>query len=304
MIITDPEEFLKQLASGDYHAEFPACAKAVMMIEPAGFTIDPQSATDNLYMDVNKVADEARAVAQSRALAELIRTQGIDVVVFPGDPHTPDAIFPNNVFATTSDHFIIGHMLHPVRQLEAQRADIREYFAAKGYQTIDLSTQDCITELTGPLIVDHARGIGFCGMTGRVNQAGLDATLAAFGLKMIFAFDLQPDEYHTNVVMMVLAGRACVIYPGAFADPAVPAAIGSAFPERTLILNETEKNAFAANCIALSEQGLFMSATGVAALRPDSRKLLESWSFVIHSSPLDEIEKAGGSLRCMLAEIF
>ncbi len=195
-------------------------------------------------------------------------------------------------------------MLHPVRQKEAQRTDIREYFAANGYQTIDLSIQDCVTELTGPLIIDHARRIGFCGMTGRVNQAGLQATLTAFGLKMIFAFDLQPDEYHTNVVMMVLAGRACVIYPGAFADPAVPKAIGNAFPERTLILNETEKNAFAGNCIALSDKDLFMSATGVAALRPASRALLESWGFVIHSTPLDEIEKAGGSLRCMLAEIF
>lgn len=304
VIVRTPEEFSEQLASGDYPVQETATAKAVMMVEPAGFHISAQSASDNLYMNPQDSADSERALQQSVNLAELVRQQGIVVQVFPGDVDTPDAIFPNNVFATTSENFIIGHMLHPVRQKEAQRADIRDYFASNGYQTIDLSTQNCITELTGALIIDHARRIGFCGMTGRVDQAGLKAMLTAFDLKMIFGFDLQPDEYHTNVVMMILAGRACVIYPGAFADPAVPLAIASAFPERTLVLNKAEKNAFAGNCIALSDKDLFMGATGVAALRSESQKSLESWGFTIHSTRLDEIEKAGGSMRCMLAEIF
>lgn len=304
MIISSPEEFLEQLTSGAYPIEETATPKAVMMIEPADFHVCAESAGDNLYMDLEGAADSAKALQQFRNLAELVRQQGIAVKVFPGNAETPDAIFPNNVFATTSNNFIIGHMLYPVRQKEAQRADIREYFASNGYQTIDLSTQDCVTELTGPLIIDHARRIGFCGMTGRVDQAGLNAMLTAFDLKSIFAFDLKPNEYHTNVVMMILAGRACVIYPGAFADPAVPAAIARAFPERTLVLSEAEKNAFAGNCIALTDKDLFMSATGVDALRSESRQALESWGFHIHSTPLDEIEKAGGSMRCMLAEIF
>lgn len=70
------------------------------------------------------------------------------------------------------------------------------------------------------------------------------------------------------------------------------------------MLNETEKNAFAGNCIALTDQDLFMSQTGIDALRPSSRQTLESWGFVIHGTDLHEIEKAGGSLRCMVAEIF
>ena len=141
-------------------------------------------------------------------------------------------------------------------------------------------------------------------MSKRVNQAGLEAMHEAFDLKMTFAFDLDPEEYHTNVVMMVLASRACVIYPGAFVDPAVPEAIASAYPNRTLVLNQSEKDAFAGNCIALTNHDLFMSQTGVNALRVSSRETLESWGFTIHSTDLHEIEKAGGSLRCMVAEIF
>lgn len=304
MIVRTPQEFLDQLASGDYPAKTLACARAVMMIEPADFSVCNESAIDNHYMNLDDTADADRALRQSRGLADLVRRQGIELVSFPGDPLTPDAIFPNNVFATTTDALIIGHMLHSGRQVEAERDDIRAFFQNQGYQTIDLSHLDCVAELTGTLIIDHTREIGFCGMTGRVDEAGLAAMHDAFKLKMVFGFELQPDEYHTNVIMMVLAGRACVIYPGAFFDPQVPLAIEQAFPGRTLILSETEKNAFAGNCIALTERDLFMSQTGVDALRPGSLEQLTDWGFVIHSTPLDEIEKAGGSLRCMLAEVF
>ena len=161
-----------------------------------------------------------------------------------------------------------------------------------------------MAELTGPLVLDRARRIGFCGMTERVNDAGARAMHRAFALKLTFEFDLKPDEYHTNVIMSVLAGRACVIHADAFADEAVPQAIAGAYPGCTLFIDQPEKDAFAGNCIALTHSDLFMSQAGVDALRPTSRATLESWGFVLHATKLYEIEKAGGSLRCMVAEIF
>jgi hypothetical protein len=47
-----------------------------------------------------------------------------------------------------------------------------------------------------------------------------------------------------------------------------------------------------------------MSRTAADALRPKNRALLDAWGFRLHAAALDEIEKAGGSLRCMVAEIF
>lgn len=304
MIINHPEDFLARLSSEAFPVTGPDCAKAVMLVEPVDFTVNTESAIDNHYMDLDHVADSRRALEQARGLAQLIAGQGIEVINFPGRRETPDAIFPNNVFATTRDRLIVGRMLRPSRQLEAERPDIRTWFQARGYREIDLSQRDLVAELTGTLIVDSARRIGFCGMTGRVNRAGLEAMNEAFDLKMTFSFDLRPEEYHTNVIMMVLASRACVIYPGGFTDPAVPAAIAKAYPDRTLVLDTAEQAAFAANCIALTEKDLFMSQTALDALRDSSRRTLQEWGFTIHATPLDEIEKAGGSLRCMVAEIF
>ncbi len=304
MIVYQAADFLQQLKQQDFPVCGPAVARAVLMVEPAEFTVNTECAIDNHYMDLDVEADSSLASRQARGLAQLIASKGIEVVWFPGRRETPDAIFPNNVFATTPERFIVGHMYHPSRKQEADRDDVRGYFRDLGYQTIDLSVRKCVAELTGTLIIDSARKIGFCGMSKRVNQAGLEAMHDAFGLKMTFSFQLNADEYHTNVVMMILASRACVIYPPAFVDPAVPEAIARAFPGRTLVLDKAEKDAFAGNCIALTDKDLFMSRTGFDTLKTSSRKTLESWGFYIHTADLYEIEKAGGSLRCMVAEIF
>ena len=274
------------------------------MIEPESFSVNPEPSIDNHYMDLSGTADPERALHQSRSLADAIRDRGIEVRVFPGDVQAQDGIFPNNAFATIPGKLIIGSMLHPTRRRETGRKDIREHFETPGYETTDLSVRDCIAELTGPLILDRARRIGFCGMSGRVDRAGIEAMHEAFDLRLSFAFELVKGEYHTNVVMMILAGRACIICPESFADPEVPLAISKAFPDRTLFVSVAEKNAFAANCIALTENDLFMSRTGFAAMRESSLETLKSLGFELCTVELDEIEKAGGSLRCMVAEIF
>jgi hypothetical protein len=141
-------------------------------------------------------------------------------------------------------------------------------------------------------------------MTGRVDEAGLKAMHAAFDLRHTLYFDLREGEYHTNVVMSILAGRACVVHPASIVDPRVVRALATIYEDRILFLDDAEKLAFAGNCIALTSKDLFMSQTAKDALQRRSKGLLESWGFRIHSHELDEIEKAGGSLRCMVAEIY
>jgi hypothetical protein len=304
MIIRSAAEFIALMENRAFPADSPAVPESVFLVEPDNFAVDPESSVDNRYLDLEHEANPERALQQSRALAQAIRDRGIGVRVFPGDPLATDGVFPNNAFATIPGRLIIGSMWHPGRRRETARWDIRDYFTSLGYPAVDLSRQDCIAELTGPLILDRARRIGFCGMSDRINKTGVEAMHKAFDLRLTFAFDLVEGEYHTNVVMMILAGRACVLCPESFADAQVPAAIGKAFPGRTLQMSVEEKDAFAVNCIALTDRDLFMSQAGFEALRPSSLETLQSWGFELTIVELDEIEKAGGSLRCMVAEVF
>ncbi len=282
----------------------PATAKAAFLVAPEGFALAEQSASDNAYMDLSVRVDPERALAQHRGLQQAL-SKILPTICFPGDPTTPDALFPNNVFATRQGRLILGHMRHPVRQAEAERTDIRALFQkVLGYGVMDLRAQPGICELTGSMVIDHRRGLGFCGLSDRCDEVGAAAMLAAFGLRGLLMYDLAPGEYHGNVVMSVLAGRALVIAPSGFADPAAAEAIAQFYDPHTLRIDAKEKAAFAGNCIAVSEEDVFMSAAGVAALRPENHQRLAAAGLRLHPVDLSEIEKAGGSLRCCIAEIW
>lgn len=304
MIVTSPADFLAAWSARRFPQSVAATPRAAFLVAPTGFTLAAESATDNSYMAMAKTVDAARALGEHAALASALR-DSVPTLVFPGDPATPDAVFPNNVFATAPGRLIIGAMRHDVRRREALRADIRTFFREMlHYEIVDLSTMPLVAELTGALVIDRARGIGFCGLSERCDLAGARAMHEAFGLKLTFCFDLAAGEYHTNVVLAQLASRALIIAPDGFADTAAVDAIAQAYAPNVLRLTPAQKAAFAGNAIALDADKVWMSARAAAALSTVQRAQLRDWGFALRSVALDEIEKAGGSLRCCVGEIF
>lgn len=307
MITRDRQAFLAH-ARGLAPDHGAPTARAAFLVTPDGFHRAEQSAADNRYMADAAAFDAEAALAEHRALQAALSTC-LPVVAFPGDPATPDAVFPNNVFATArvggAGRCIVGRMRHPVRQREAARRDIRGFLdSVLGYACIDLSTQPHPCELTGALVVDRARGIGFAGLSERCDETGAALMHEAFGLRATFLFDLAPGEYHTNVVLAVLAGRAALVCADGFADAADAHAIASLYGEAGLLLSPGEHRAFAGNAISLSPDIVWMSARAEASLEAATRRGLAAAGFSVRGVPLAPIEAGGGSLRCCVAEVF
>ena len=301
---TTPAEFLAAYSPQRYPIVDPVVPRAAFLVAPQGFSLAAESAADNRYMAMTQSTEPARALTEHAQLAASLR-ESLPVIVFPGDASTPDAVFPNNVFATVNGRLIVGAMRHEVRRREAERADIRAAFVDLfGYEIVDLSTMPLVAELTGSLAIDRGRRIGFCGLSERCDLAGARALHEAFGMRLTFCFELAGGEYHTNVVLAQLASRAAIIVPEGFADPAAAAAIATVYAPQTLMLDSTQKKAFAGNAIALDERHVWMSARAAASLHTEQRAALASWGFELRSVDLAEIEKAGGSLRCCVGEIF
>lgn len=305
MITTSPDAFL---AAYDRLEPLPyaaATARAVYLVAPAEFSLAEESARDNRHMAMDRAVDPVKALIQHAELARALQAD-CPVITFPGDPATPDAVFPNNVFATAPGRLIIGRMHHAVRRREAERRDIRRFFGdVLGYEEIDLSGRNgLVAELTGSLVIDRARGVGYCGLSERCNRAGAEAMHEAFGLRLTFCFELADAEYHTNVVLALLADRVAMIAADGFRDPAVAQAISTAYGDRTLWLDVAQKEAFAANAIALSGERVWMSARARSALTCKQVRSLSAYGFAIGALDLSEIEKAGGSLRCCVGEIY
>ena len=282
----------------------PATARAAFLVAPEGFHRAEQSATDNTYMAAAAAFEPERALAQHRALQQAL-AGSCPTVCFPGDPDTPDAVFPNNAFASAAGRFIVGRMRHPVRQRETRRDDIRGFFTdVLGRELHDLSNQDHPCELTGSLVIDRARGLGYCGLSERCDESGARLMHEAFGLRASLMFDLAPGEYHANVVMSVLAGRCVLLCDDGFAGASAAEAIAAVYAPHVLHLSADERKGFVANCIALDEGSVWMSARAERALAVAHREALAAAGFALRSVELDAIEAAGGSLRCCVGEIF
>ncbi|MCB1627742.1 MAG: amidinotransferase [Xanthomonadales bacterium] len=278
--------------------------RMLLLRRPDGFRHASDSASDNAYMQATDF-DAERAVAQWQGLVDALRAAGHLVLALPGDPTTPEAVFPNNVFATAPGRLVIGAMRHPSRQREARDANVRQRLVGElGLRVIDLSTGDWVAELTGSLVIDRGRSLGYCGLSERCDRAGAEAMQRAFDLRTMLCFDLAEGEYHTNVVLSALGSRGLLLHPKGFADPDWVSLWRRWHGPALVEVDAAEKAAFAANCIALADDQLWLSATAAAALRESTRTQLQSLGWQLHSVPLDEIERAGGSLRCMVGEIY
>ncbi|CAN5788102.1 arginine deiminase-related protein [soil metagenome] len=305
MIVSTPEGLRAALREMHLPADLPPTMRSAFLISPEGFRLVEQSSPDNRYVQWESSVDTARALAQHAELEQTLLRLGVPVRVLPGVPELPDGVFPNNAFATVPRRLVVGSMRHPLRRSETRRSEVWAYFRDElGYEVWDLEDDEVVAEMTGPLVIDRARGIGFCGMSERVNERGVHAMHEALGLRLTYRFDLQLAEYHTNVIMAILAGRALVLHAGSLMGADVVESLVEFHGGRTLLLDDDEKGAFAGNCIAATPSDVLMSTNALDALRPSSLAFFEARGFRLHGVQLDELEKAGGSLRCMVAEVF
>ena len=306
-VVHDPGRWQQLAAQRVY--QLPAYPRAAFLVAPDALAWSADSATDNRYMGGSAQIDADRARRQHRLLHQALAAD-LPVVTFAGVPGQPDGVFPNNVFATArcadGPRLVIGSMRHPQRRQEADRLDVRGWFVnLLGYAEWDLRTLPGLSELTGTLVIDRAREVGIAGLGPRCDLAGAESMAEAFGLKACLAAPMAEGEYHANVVLSILGGRAAVVAADGWADAGgLLSALHVVYGGAIIELDASERAAFAGNCIALCDDRLWMSEHAADALRQVNRERLEALGFKLGSVALDEIEKAGGSLRCCVAEVF
>ena len=306
MFTDNPKEFLVAFEKLQNQIPFkPNTMRAALLISPRGVQISEQSSIDNVYMDTSKKIDIEKAFKQHQNVARTLNELNVPVVQFSGAYGHDDDLFPNNIFATIPGYFIIGKMFHQVRQQEANRVDIRDFFTSLiPYKIKDLSEKKITAELTGSLVIDRSYEVGFTGIGNRCDVAGAKAMHEAFEHKLTYYFDLKEDEYHTNIILSNLAGKASIIYPGAFQDVKKADIFFDLYKGRTIEIDEKEKNAFCGNSIAVTKEDALFSQTSLDNMRDSVKNQLELNGFKLHGVEIDEIEKCGGSMRCLICEIF
>ena len=298
------------------------CADAVLMVRPARFGANPQTADSNRFQQAQAIADAAAlAVREFDGLVRQLSDAGVEVVVAedPPEPAKPDACFPNNWVSFHADGTVVLYpMLAPSRRAERRPEHLAavERAGFRIARTIDLTPLEARGEFlegTGSLVLDRPGRVAYACRSPRTTPAALAEFCAALGYRAIEFDALGPDGravYHTNVLMAVGEDFA-VLCADAIPDQTRRASVLDELAHsgyEVIEIGVEEMNRFAGNMLALrARRGgarIAMSETAWRALAADKRRRLERHGGIV-VAPIPTIEwEGGGSVRCMIAEIF
>lgn len=299
-------------------------ASSVLMIRPVRFESNPMTATSNRFQGKSQADPEtqnANAQNEFDALAVVLRDAGIDVVIVDDtlEPHTPDSVFPNNWVSFHADGSVVLYPMEASNRRGERRPDIIDLLNSKnGFavkEIVDLSGHEFAghyLEGTGSMVLDRMNHVAYACLSSRTQ---LDP-LGDFARRMdyeLLTFDAVDRDgipiYHSNVLMSV-GEELAVICAAAIEREEQRAAVLQSLSDtghELIHLSFDQMQAFAGNMlelrstdggrlIAMSQQAFdSLDDSQIARLRANGR---------IVCADVSNIEaSAGGSVRCMLAEI-
>jgi len=289
----------------------------ILMIRPASFGYNTETALTNSFQHFEDDGEAQNALIEFDQMVKQLQQQGIDVVVINDttQPKKPDAIFPNNWFSTHNDgSCILYPMLHQNRRIE-RRTDIIHQVCKHPDKLIDLSyleNENLFLEGTGSLVIDHEFKNAYATISPRTCAEALTIFEEKTGFKIIpfHAFDrAQQPIYHTNVVM-ALSPTAVVIcldvIPKIEQENLLQYFTKSKKEVIEISLQQLEN--FAGNMLCLrntqNRNVLVMSLTAFDSLNVAQLNALKKHHQIItiHIPTIEKI--GGGSVRCMMAELF
>lgn len=294
----------------------------ILMIRPARFLSNPQTAASNAFQKSNLEAEQAQqdALIEFDAYVNELRQCGVNVLVIDDtvEPHTPDSIFPNNWISFHADGKVVLYPMEaPNRRLERRNAileKIKKDFAVA--EVIDLSTFEeagHYLEGTGSMIFDHEHKVAYICFSSRSSPTVMQSLSSKIDYRPFWFNSVDRNGkaiYHTNV-MMCLGKTLAVICLESIKDTQEKESLIKAMTTsgKKIIDISYEKMAqFAGNMLELSDNKgkpvFAMSRQAWSSLSQEQQSMISSYAKVA-LAPIDTIERlGGGSARCMIAEIF
>jgi len=300
---------------------------AILMVRPRHFGFNAETAETNRFQQAGAAADvRLQARMEFDAFAAALAAEGVTVCVAEDseEPRKPDAVFPNNWVSFHADGTVVLYPMQAVsRRAERRMAVVDQVARDTGFQvrrTLDLTHHEKegrFLEGTGSLVLDHVARVAYACRSPRTDEtvAREWAEALDYSLELFDATDSTGAPiYHTNVVMSVGTRVAVAALDN------VAAADRARLDERlhstghdVVGISGAEMAAFAGNVLEVGSWDehlgdfriLVMSRTARRALAPDKFKRLSAGVDAVLAPPVDVIERhGGGSVRCMLAEVF
>jgi hypothetical protein len=308
------------------------CASAVLMIRPAAFDYNPETAATNRMQQPRDAQSGGAQSGQALALSEFdqcvqaLRGEGVAVCAVDDTPSPPkpDAIFPNNWVSFHEDGTLVLYPMQAESRRRERRPEIVDTvvheLGFKVSRVVDLTKHETagrFLEGTGSLVLDRCNRVAYACLSPRTDPTVFEEWTRALGYEAVSFEALDRGGvpyYHTNV-MMCIGKRMAVLGTCAMSSDDRARVIEKLeiTGHDVIEIQYDEIEQFAGNMLELASWDealgdsrlLVMSDAARRAIRPEVYARLSASTDYTLSVPLPTIERlGGGSVRCMLAEVF
>ena len=293
---------------------------SIALVSPKFFGFNSETADSNQFTDSSMV--KTKSIGESIITKELVCKEfskfknriSNKVLVTKLSPPVNglDGIFPNNWIVTFQDKTMdIFSMANPSRRLEKTEENIallsKQFILKNDFTSFEV--KNLFLEGTGSLVLDRQNKIAYVCLSPRtsLDLAILWANKRDFKLVTFEANASNQPIYHTNVVMF-LGSTLCFLGTESIENsPKLEEHISHT--HQIVKLSPSQVNKFCANMIELIDlEGnhfLAMSTTAFNNLKTWQLDIIYNSGLYIEKYSIPTIERVGGgSLRCMILELF
>jgi hypothetical protein len=293
------------------------------MIRPAAFGFNQETAVNNYFQSsivTNTKVLQSNAINEFDNMVLTLRNNNIEVIVVNDtpEPQKPSAIFPNNWLSTSPDGKIYVYPMFAHNRRAEKREDIlkliSEKFIVKDVQDwSEYEVEGKFLEGTGSMVIDHENQVIYACYSPRTDISLLEKYANNNGYRAIVFLATDNNGhpvYHTNV-MMALGENFAILCEEAIEEEWELIAVKQLLENTNhavIRITRNQMHSFVGNMLQVKnskgEKYLVMSQTAYDSLTEEQITRLSSYSKLLPIA-VPTIEQAeGGSVRCMMAEIF
>lgn len=296
----------------------------ILMVKPNNFRSNEETIVNNFFqkksLGISNSVLNKIAIKEFNQFVRKLEDNEIEVVVIGGSRtlSNPDEIFPNNWIVFDQNKIGIFPMFAKNRRTEVNYDLIKKINSNNNYKIYDYTKyadSEIFLEGTGSFVLDRTNRIAYCSISQRSSKELFLKFCKDFNYNPVSfkAYHTYKNErkliYHTNV-MMTIGASASIICLDSIDSLEERNLVKQKLTETNIVIeiSENQVKDFAGNIIILKSKDnvikFIISETAYNSLSSTQINQINNiGDFVIGSIP--NIEKySGGSVRCMIAEIF
>ena len=285
-------------------------ANKLALVEPSNFNFNTETFDTNVFQN-DVQFNKLKIFEEFDNFISTLDKNKISFNILKSPKNSPDSIYPNNWVVTFEDGtYDLFSMQSPNRRLERSNSNINflnTNYSLKNDLT-EYEAENIFLEGTGSLVLDRVNKTAYMAESNRsnVSLASKWSQLRGYDLVHFKSYIDKKPTYHTNVLMFITNKFAGICFDSISDSKNLLSNIEKTHKILNLSIEQVKN--FSGNAIVVrninNEAKFLISTSGLKAFDLIQKRFIEKYYDIVDIN-IPTIEKiGGGSVRCMLLELF